>query len=102
MVLFVFSSTVASAQINPEKKAKKLSQKMQKALDLSEKETQDIYEMQYNRFVKANEITDEYAGQPDVIRQKRKALGKDIYNQLKNYLGKERLKEWREWRKQNK
>lgn len=102
VILFLCSFTTASAQINSDKRATKLSQKMKKALDLSKEETQDIYDMQYERFEKANRLKEKYAGQPDVLKQKRKKLGKEIYNNLKNYLGKDRLKEWRKWRKRNK
>jgi pantothenate kinase type III len=102
VVLFLCSFTTASAQINSDKRATKLSQKMKKALDLSKEETQDIYDMQYERFEKANRLKEKYADQPDVLKQKRKELGKEIYNNLKNYLGKDRLKEWRKWRKRNK
>lgn len=102
VILFLCSFTTASAQINSDKRATKLSQKMKKALDLSKEETQDIYDMQYERFEKANRLNEKYAGQPDVLKQKRKKLGKEIYNNLKNYLGKDRLKEWRKWRKRNK
>lgn len=102
LILFVGSLTTATAQINSEKRAKKISQNMKKALDLTNKETEDIYQMQYERFEKSNELQKTYADQPEVLKEKRKELGKDIYNNLKNYLGKERLKQWREWRKQNK
>jgi hypothetical protein len=102
VVLFLCSFSMASAQVNSDKRATKLSQKMKKALDLSKQETQDIYDMQYKRFEKANRLKEEYADQPDVLKQKRKELGKEIYNNLKNYLGKDRLKEWRKWRKRNK
>lgn len=102
LVVFLCSFTVSTAQVNSKKRAKKLSQKMTKALDLNEQETEDIYQMQYERFEKANKLIDMYSDQPKVLKQKRKELGKEIYNNLKNYLGKERLKEWRKWRKQNK
>lgn len=102
LFLFVCSFSTAEAQVNSKKRAKKISQKMQKALDLSNKETKDIYEMQYDRFEKANQLIKDYSDQPDVLKQKRKELGKEIYNDLKNYLGKERLQQWRDWRKQNK
>jgi DNA repair ATPase RecN len=102
LFLFVCSFSSADAQINSEKRAKKISQKMKKALDLTDEETQDIYKMQYERFEKSNALQKKYADQPEVLKEKRKELGKDIYNKLKSYLGNERLKQWREWRKQNK
>lgn len=102
LIIFVVSFSAADAQVNSKKRAKKISQKMQKALDLTDDETQDIYDMQYERFEKANKLIEDYSDQPDVLKAKRKELGKEIYNDLKNYLGKERLQQWREWRKQNK
>jgi len=101
LIIFVCSFSTASAQINSHKRAKKLSNKMAKALDLSNKEKKDIYQMQFDRFEKSNQLAEEYADQPDVLKEKKKELGKEIYNQLKNYLGKDRLEEWRAWRKQN-
>ena len=102
LVCLLLSFGLSNAQINPEKKANRISKKMKKALSLSKKETKDIYELQYNMVVKGNEIREKYADQPELKKKMLTQHGKDIYNQLKAYLGPERLKQWREWKKQNK
>lgn len=99
-ILALFVMFNVSAQMNPEKKAKRITAKMTEALSLTEKESNDIYQIQLNRFKEGLAIRKEYQGAER--KEKLKGVGKKIYNDLKNYLGKERLKQWRAYRKNNK
>lgn len=84
-----------SAQPSPKERAKKIANDMTQVLDLDNKERKAIYRIQFDRFNESNEIKKQYATQPEVRKEKLNKLGSKVYNQLKDLLGPERLKQWR-------
>lgn len=90
-----------TAQENPEKKAKKLANEFTQVLSLNEEESKAIYEIQLERFKSVQSINEEFADQPEVKQEKLKTLGDKVYNQIKNVLGMERQKQWKEYKSKN-
>lgn len=90
-----------TAQENPEKKAKKLANEFTQVLSLNKEESKAIYEIQLERFKSVQSINEEFADQPEVKQEKLKALGDKVYNQIKNVLGMERQKQWKEYKSKN-
>lgn len=100
ILAFVFALGV-SAQENAEKKAKKLANEFTKVLSLNEDESKAIYEIQLERFKSAQAIDEKFAEQPEIKQEKLKALGDKTFNQIKNVLGMERQKQWKEYKSKN-
>ena len=99
IMLFVFVGV--HAQPKPEKKAKKITDEMTEVLSLNKKESKEVYDIQLARFTEAQAIRKEYSDQPEVQKEKLKALGNKLYNQMKNAIGPERQKQWKEYKKNN-
>lgn len=100
--IFVFVLTLSvSAQENPEKKAEKLANEFTQVLSLNEEESKAIYRIQLERFKTAQAINKEFAEQPEIKQEKLKALGDKTFNQIKNVLGMERQKQWKEYKSKN-
>ncbi|GAA4282196.1 hypothetical protein GCM10022260_26190 [Gaetbulibacter aestuarii] len=90
------------AQPNPEKKAQKITDKITEALSLNKADSKAVYNIQLERFKDAQDIQRKYANDPEMKKEKLKANGNETYNKMKNYLGKERMKQWADYRKNNK
>ena len=90
-----------TAQENPEKKAKRLANEFTQVLSLNEEESKAIYEIQLERFKSAQSINKEFADEPEVKQEKLKVLGDKTFNQIKNVLGMERQKQWKEYKSKN-
>jgi hypothetical protein len=90
-----------TAQENPEKKAKKIANEFTQVLSLNEEESKAIYEIQLERFKSAQSINKEFADEPEVKQEKLKVLGDKTFNQIKNVLGMERQKQWKEYKSKN-
>jgi hypothetical protein len=100
--ILVFVMTLGvTAQENPEKKAKNLANEFTKVLSLNEDESKAIYEIQLERFKSAQAINEEFAEQPEIKQEKLKAVGDKTFNQIKNVLGTERQKQWKEYKSKN-
>ena len=95
----LFLTISLSAQPSPKERAKKIASDMTQVLDLDNKERKAIYRIQLDRFNESNEIKKQYATQPEVRKEKLNKLGSKVYNQLKDLIGHERLKKWRESKK---
>ena len=98
LVMVLLATLGLSAQESPEKKAKKLTDEFTQVLSLNEDESKAIYEIQLNRFKEGQSINEEFADEPEVKKEKLKALGDKVYNQVKNVLGKERSEKWKEYK----
>ena len=100
-LLTVFLSAAIYAQPSPEKKAQKITDRITEALSLNETDSKAVYNIQLERFKDAQGIQKKYANDPEAKKEKLKANGNETYNNMKNYLGKERMKQWTEYRKNN-
>ena len=98
-ILVFFLSLATYAQPNPEKKAQKLTDRITEALSLSKADSKAVYNIQLERFNQAKVINNKFGNQPEVKNEKLQALGKETYNKMKNYLGKDRMKQWADYRK---
>jgi cell shape-determining protein MreC len=105
-LLFIFIAFLSfsgiNAQMNPEKKARKLTDEMTSVLSLNEEESKAIYEIQLNRFKESQSIQKEYADNPEQKKEQLKKLGDKAFNQIKNVLGTERQKKWKEHKSNSK
>lgn len=101
VIIMLFLTFGVSAQENPEKKAKKLANEFTQVLSLNEEESKAIYEIQLERFKSTQSFNKEFADQPEIKEEKLKALGDKVYNQIKNVLGIERQKQWKEYKSKN-
>lgn len=98
-VFALFLTINLSAQPSPQDRAKKIANDMAQVLDLDKKEKKAIYRIQLDRFNESVEIKKQYAAQSEVRKEKLNKLGSKVYNQLKDLLGPERLKKWRDSKK---
>lgn len=96
MFIALFTMTTLTAQVKPEKKAQKIAAEMTEVLSLNEKEKEAIYQIQLERFKESQVIQETYADQPEEKKAKLKALGNKVFNQIKEVLGEERQKKWKE------
>jgi hypothetical protein len=95
-ILIMFLSFGMNAQ--NKSKAKEISEEMTEVLSLNKKETKAIYKIQLNRLNESDSIKKEYANDPEEKKQNLKKLGKKVYNEIKEAIGIERLKEWKEYK----
>jgi len=90
-----------SAQVAPEKKAKNLTNEMTKVLSLSKAESDAIYQIQLDRFKENQLILKEYSNDEETKKEKLKLLGNKVFNQVKDVLGPDRQKQWKEYKSNN-
>lgn len=101
-IITLFLSITIYAQPSPEKKAQKITDRITEALSLNKADSKAVYEIQLERFKESQVINNKYGNKPEVKKEKLKMLGNQTYNKMKNYLGNERMKQWAEFRKNNK
>ncbi|GAA4818114.1 hypothetical protein [Litoribaculum gwangyangense] len=101
IMVLMFALTLG-AQPNPAKKAQKFADEMTEVLSLSKEESKAIYQIQLDRFKENQAIQKEYAGDPEIIKEKQKELGNKVYNQVKNVIGVERQKQWKAYKSKTK
>lgn len=97
-LIVLFLSLSINAQPTPEKKAKKIADEYIKVLSLNEEDSKAIYKIQLDRFTESDSIDVEFANDPEAKKEKMKVLGNKVYNQVKDFLGKDRLVLWREYK----
>ena len=95
----LFVGFISTAQQNTNKKAQKIANEMTQVLDLNRKESKAVYQVQLNRFNESKSIKSQYSDQPEVRKEKLRLLGNRVYNDLKAVIGIERLKQWKQHRK---
>mgnify|MGYP006077131779 CR=1 FL=1 len=98
-ILFMSVSVVTLAQNKPAKKAQKITDEMTEVLDLNKKESKAVYQVQLKRLNEGKSIKSQYSDQPEVRKEKLRLLGNRVYNDLKAVIGIERLKQWKNYRK---
>lgn len=101
ILLFISVISLGLAQ-NPSKKAQKITDKITEAISLTEEQSKVVYEIQLERFRAAEEIKTKYADDQETKKKMLKQNGNKTYNRMKNLLGKEKMKEWKQYRKNNK
>lgn len=99
IIALLFVSFISTAQQNTKKKAQKIANEMTQVLDLNRKESKAVYQVQLKRFNEGKSIKSQYSDQPEVRKEKLRLLGNRVYNDLKAVIGIERLKQWKQHRK---
>jgi predicted metal-dependent RNase len=97
VVIFLSAFVQVNAQ-NPEKQAKKFTDNITEALSLTKEESDAVYKIQLARFKEAETIRTEFEGNEDTRKEKLKELGNKVFNEMKTLLGKDRMKQWNEFR----
>lgn len=100
-LIVLFLGLSLNAQPNPAKKAKKFTDEITKVLSLSEEESKAIYEIQLNRFNETQAINEEFANDSETKKEKLKELSNKVFNQVKNVIGVERQKQWKDYKSNN-
>ncbi|CAI8421702.1 MAG: Uncharacterised protein [Flavobacterium sp. SCGC AAA160-P02] len=98
--LILFSTNIFS-QENYFKKATKITNKMAKVLSLNKEEKSKIYEIQLHRFKRIALIRQKYEDDPEIKNYEIKKVFNKLYGRLKGVLGKDKMKEWNEYKKMN-
>jgi hypothetical protein len=88
-------------QAQNKSKAKSLSKEMTEVLSLDKKESKAIYKLHLNKLNESDAIKKEFANKPEMKKQKLKKLGNKVYNQIKEAIGIERLKKWKNYKSNN-
>lgn len=96
VVLFLSTFLQVNAQ-SPEKQAKKLTDKMSEVMALSKAESEAVYNIQFARFKESEEIKKEFQGEPEEMKEKLKLLGNKTFNEMKNAVGVDKMKQWKEY-----
>lgn len=97
-IIALAATLCLNAQAKPEKKAQKFTDEMTKVLSLNKEESKAIYEIQLERFRENQSIEKEFADNPEIKKQKMKALGNKVFNETKKVLGVERQKQWKAYK----
>jgi hypothetical protein len=94
LILFSFSFQLHAQK--PEKQAKKFTDNITEVLSLNKEESEGVYKIQLSRFEESKKIKEEFEDDEDARKEKLKELGNKVFNEMKNLLGKEKLKTWNE------
>ncbi|NVJ89918.1 MAG: hypothetical protein HWD82_10845 [Flavobacteriaceae bacterium] len=97
-VSFLFIAFSVQAQKKLEKKAEKITSEITKVLNLTDEESKIIYQIQLERFLQAKKIRSQYTNNEALRKEELKKHGNQVYNKMKNALGKERLKKWSKYK----
>jgi BRCT domain type II-containing protein len=101
LFFMMLATSMLSAQSQQEKKAQKFTDEITKVLNLNEVESKAIYKIQLERFTENQAIEKEHGNNPELKKEKLKALGDKTFNQMKSVLGAERQKKWKEYKENN-
>lgn len=99
-LLFIFFVSLSFGQ-KAEKKAQKFTEEITEVLSLSEEQSEVVYQIQLERFSTAQLVRKEFADDEETMKAKLKENGNNTYNRMKNLIGEEKLKEWKQYQ-QNK
>ncbi|WP_242157500.1 hypothetical protein [Aestuariivivens sediminis] len=100
-IIALFMTLSLNAQPKPEKKAQKIADEMTEVLSLSKEESKAIYQIQLERFTTVQAWRKEYADDQETLNEKQREMGKKVFNQVKDILGKERQQKWKEYKSNN-
>ena len=98
IVVFILS---IGAYSQNKSKAKSITKEMTEVLELDKKESKAIYKIQKYRLDESDNIKKDFNENPTLKKENLKKLGKNIYNQLKEIVGKEKLSKWKEYKTKN-
>ena len=98
ILLLVLTSNVYS-QNTSEERATKITNEMSEVLSLNPEEKAKVYEIQLKRFNEVNTIRSTYAEDPETKKAELKKVYNRLSGKLKSTLGKDKMKDWRTYKK---
>tara|TARA_B100000768_G_scaffold181824_1_gene206704 strand:- start:19 stop:351 length:333 start_codon:yes stop_codon:yes gene_type:complete len=88
------------AQVDSEKRAIALTEKMTKALSLTKEEQSKIYEIQLERFQQVAIIRDKYQVDPEIKKVELKKVFNKLHGKLIKALGKDKIQQWGDYKRE--
>ena len=98
LLLLVLASNVYS-QNTSEERASKITDEMSEVMSLDDDEKAKVYEIQLKRFHEVAIIRSTYAEDPETKKAELKKVYNRLSGKLKSTLGKDKMKDWRTYRK---
>ena len=98
LFLLVLASNVYS-QNTSEERASKITDEMSEVMSLDEDEKAKVYEIQLKRFHEVAIIRSTYAEDPETKKAELKKVYNRLSGKLKSTLGKDKMKDWRTYKK---
>ena len=98
-LLIVFNSN-AIAQDNLSIKATKITNEMTEVLSLSEEDREKVYEVQLKRFQEVVSIREQYKDDDQTRKLELKKVYKRLFGKLKNALDKDKMQQWRNYKRE--
>ena len=98
LLLMVLATNVYS-QNTSEERATKITNEMSEVLSLNAEETSTVYEIQLKRFNEVNTVRSSYAQDPETKKAELKKVYNRLSGKLKSTLGKDKMKDWRTYKK---
>ena len=99
LLLLMFLATNVYSQNTSEERATKITNEMSEVLSLNAKESAKVYEIQLKRFNEVNIIRSTYAQDPETKKAELKKVYNRLSGKLKSTLGKDKMKDWRTYKK---
>ncbi|WPR70099.1 hypothetical protein SLW70_09065 [Flavobacterium sp. NG2] len=100
LICFVFASLSMVAQDRFETAAKETVAKMNEVVSLSDIQQKQLYDLELSNNKKRAEVRKENEGNQSVIQEKMKEINVESYAATREILGAAKMKEWAEYRKQ--
>ena len=108
-ILLLFSAGIGNLysqakdkKFTPEERAKKISDKMQTELSLSQDQYNKIYQSHLDFFTKVKTLKDNKTSDKDSMKSLFKGYRSDLKTQLKGTLTEDQIKKWKEMKKSRK
>ena len=99
LLLFFVLATNVYSQNTSEERANEITNEMSEVLSLNADEKAKVYEIQLKRFHEVAIIRSTYAEDPETKKAELKKVYNRLSGKLKSTLGKDKMKDWRTYRK---
>ena len=99
LLLLMFLATNVYSQNTIEERATKITNEMSEVLSLNAKESAKVYEIQLKRYNEVNTIRSTFAQDPETKKAELKKVYNRLSGKLKSTLGKDKMKDWRTYKK---
>ena len=99
LLLFFVLATNVYSQNTSEERANEITNEMSEVLSLNADEKAKVYEIQLKRFHEVAIIRSTYAEDPETKKAELKKVYNRLSGKLKSTLGKDKMKDWRTYKK---
>jgi len=93
IAIMISFSTIAQSK-NPEKSAKRTSDKITALLSLNSVDDNKVYKIQLEKIIRLNEIKEKHGNDNDAFKLAKKPINSDANKKLQGVIGKDGLKKW--------